>query len=464
MESRGFWDLGQLSDVKLRRELGELLASSCRVEARIVAHLAEVDRRKLYLKDGFSSLYKYCLRKLKLSESESFSRMTAAGIARRFPIVLTLLEQREIHLSGLCLLSRFLTSENHRELLEAACGKTKAQIDELLAERFPGKHAEERIRRLKARVRPVVALPPKATAASASVSASVSAAGFAEDGSSPRDSVSFELRNGSGLLDSDGAAGDSGANAPATPGSAASPLLEATVMDPETGEVTTVAQAGVGSSSTALTDRGAANRAETPKANAPTEIRYRIQFDASARVKAKLDQARALSSHANPRGELELLVERALDAYIEQLQKRRFAKTERPGEKSKVKRVAAPEVDAMASVENSRSKPPKIRMRRLSRRGHLASADRRTVAERCDLRCSFVSSDGQRCEERGFLQFHHVQSWARWGGDDADNLSLLCASHNRWLAEQELGAEHIARCIAEQRSRGSDSGPVPENE
>lgn len=304
MENRGFWDLGQLSDVGLRRELGELLASSCRVEARIVAHLAEVDRRKLYLKDGFSSLYKYCLRKLKLSESESFSRMTAAGIARRFPIVFTLLDQRKIHLSGLCLLSRFVTSENHRELLEAACGKTKAQIDELLAERFPGKHAEERIRRLKARVRPVVALPPKATAATAAVEASAVAA----DRSVPRDSVSVELRKGAGLLASDGAADDSGANAPATPGSATSPLLGAIVMDPETGEVTTVAQAGVGSSSTALPDRDAANRSETPKANAPAEIRYRIQFDASDRVKAKLDLARALSSHANPRGDLEVLV------------------------------------------------------------------------------------------------------------------------------------------------------------
>ena len=33
-------------------------------------------------------------------------------------------------------------------------------------------------------------------------------------------------------------------------------------------------------------------------------------------------------------------------------------------------------------------------------RAHLANSVRRTVAERCDLLCSFVGTNGQRCGER----------------------------------------------------------------
>ena len=67
-----------VSDLGLQRELALLLTGGYRTEARIVAHLAEVERRRLYLKEGFSALFKYCVRGLGLSENEAFHRMTAA--------------------------------------------------------------------------------------------------------------------------------------------------------------------------------------------------------------------------------------------------------------------------------------------------------------------------------------------------------------------------------------------------
>lgn len=121
MENREFWRLEGVSDAGLQTELMQLLASGHRTEARIVAHIAEVDRRKLFLEEGFSALYKYCQQRLGLSEYEAWHRMTAARLARRFPLVFTLIEQRKLHLSGLCVLRKFLTPENHRDLLLAAC-------------------------------------------------------------------------------------------------------------------------------------------------------------------------------------------------------------------------------------------------------------------------------------------------------------------------------------------------------
>ena len=148
MDTWEFWRLAQTSDERLRSDLRDLLASGYRTEARIIAHIAEVEDRKLHLRDGSESLFEYCVSQLGLSNSEAFHRITAARIARQFPMVFTLVEQRALHLTAVCLLRDYLTQENHRELLAVAGGKTKLQIQEMLATRFPGLYVESRIRKL----------------------------------------------------------------------------------------------------------------------------------------------------------------------------------------------------------------------------------------------------------------------------------------------------------------------------
>src|SRR4051794_22005549 len=147
MESRDFWRLAEISDTRLRSGL----AAGYRTEARIIAHLAEVEQRKLHLKDGSASLYDYCTRILCLSNSEAFHRITASRVARKFPVVFRLIEQRQLHLTAVCLLRDYLTPENHRELLAEASHKTKWQVQELLARRFPRPDVESRVRKLPAR-------------------------------------------------------------------------------------------------------------------------------------------------------------------------------------------------------------------------------------------------------------------------------------------------------------------------
>src|SRR4051794_25674486 len=150
MRSGDFWNLVDVSDTRLRSGLAELLAAGYRTEARILAHLAEVELRKIHLKDGCESLYEYCIRVLRLSNSEAFHRITAARIARQFPVVFNLIEQRQLHLTAVCLLRDYLTPENHRELLGEAANKTKWQVQELLARRFPRPDVQSRVRKLPA--------------------------------------------------------------------------------------------------------------------------------------------------------------------------------------------------------------------------------------------------------------------------------------------------------------------------
>jgi hypothetical protein len=57
-----------------------------------------------------------------------------------------------LHLSGLCALAPHLDPQNATELFTACCSKTRRQVDELLAARFPKPDVREQIRRLPTRL------------------------------------------------------------------------------------------------------------------------------------------------------------------------------------------------------------------------------------------------------------------------------------------------------------------------
>ena len=300
MKEGKFWCLAGVSDVLLQEGLKALLTTGARTEARIVAHLAEVDARKLHLAMGSSSLFDYCLKRLGLSNNEAFHRITAARLARRFPVIFEMLERRDVHLTAVCLLRDHLTLQNHAELLREVSHKTKTEIEELLARRFPQANVPNRLRKLP----------------------------------------SFEPRS---------------------------------------------------------------------------EGHYLLQLNASAALKQKLELARDLMSHANPSGDLAVVVERALDGLIEELQSRRFGQAQSVRAKGTGGAMPAeltsrlPSAVRASQVDESSLKtrgPGKLQ------RAHLRNEVRRAIVARDGHRCSFVGKDGQRCEGRAFLQFHHQRAWA----------------------------------------------------
>src|SRR5712691_6851825 len=100
--------------------------------ACLIAHLAELDDRRLYLGAGFSSLFTYCCSVLHLSEPAAYNRIEAARAARRFPVILGMLGEGSLSMATVRLLSSHLTAENHRDLVAAAAGKSKRQVEELV--------------------------------------------------------------------------------------------------------------------------------------------------------------------------------------------------------------------------------------------------------------------------------------------------------------------------------------------
>src|SRR5207247_2569362 len=100
--------------------------------AQLVAHLAELDTRDVYLREGYGSLHAYCRGALGLSDGETGNRIEVARAARRFPVILEMLAAGVVTLTAIRLLAPHLTATNHREVLESARGKKKEEIAEIV--------------------------------------------------------------------------------------------------------------------------------------------------------------------------------------------------------------------------------------------------------------------------------------------------------------------------------------------
>src|SRR3954464_11902454 len=110
-------DLTQLTNDELIAGTRRLVGTSNQLFAMLLAHLAEVEARGIHRERACSSLYTYCIYELRFSEDEAQRRCRAARLARQFPILLEMLAEASLHLTGILLIGPHLTSENHAELL-----------------------------------------------------------------------------------------------------------------------------------------------------------------------------------------------------------------------------------------------------------------------------------------------------------------------------------------------------------
>src|SRR3990170_3613822 len=149
----------ELSDQDLLARTMQLAADERQATALLIAHLAELDARRLYLAEGYSSLFTYCTAVLRLLEHAAYGRIEAARAARRFPLVLEMLAEGAVTVTTVGLLAPHLTAENHRDLLERARGKSKRAVEELIAGLVPQPPVPAVVRRLPAGRRPASPSP-----------------------------------------------------------------------------------------------------------------------------------------------------------------------------------------------------------------------------------------------------------------------------------------------------------------
>ena len=147
-----------------------------------------------------------------------------------------------------------------------------------------------------------------------------------------------------------------------------------------------------------------------------SEARFALQITVSRCMHDKLRYAQELLSHQLPSGDMAEVLDRALDALIVKLEKRKFAATSRP-------RRATHRVTKSAR--------------------HIPAHVKREVWLRDGGQCTFVSDAGHRCEERNFLEFDHVEEVARGGKATVAGMRQRCRVHNQLEAERTFGAEFM---------------------
>jgi hypothetical protein len=313
----------------------------------------------VYLREGYGSLFVYCREALRLSEWEAHNRIDVARAARRFPMILGMLAEGSIGLTAVRLLAPHLTPSNHAEVLESARGRTKAEIEEIVARLSPRHDVPSSIRRLP-------------------TDRSGSPAAAPLPGSEPLASPP---------------------PTPAGPGSSAVP-------DPSP------AAAGLPalSASSHLSPARAAVTALSPD-------RYKLQVTIGRDALEKLRLAKDMLGHAVPSGDEAAILDRALTALLEQLAKKKFAHTSRPGP--------------------ARAMKPGAR--------HPSAKVRRAVWLRDLGRCAFVAASGHRCNERRFVEFHHVDPYALGGEASIDGIQLRFRRHNDYEGRLYFGKRRGAR-------------------
>ena len=126
-------DISVLSDSDLVVEIARRAGRERHATAAVIRILIEFDRRRLYLGEGYPSLFAYCTQVLHYSEHGAFNRIEVARAAARWPQLLDCLEDGSLHLAGARLLAPHLTQENLDSALADARYKSKREIEEVAA-------------------------------------------------------------------------------------------------------------------------------------------------------------------------------------------------------------------------------------------------------------------------------------------------------------------------------------------
>lgn len=388
------YSLRHLSDEDLTRELTAAFGHERQALATLLAHIAEFDARELYLRAGCSSMYRYCVDRLRLSEDAAARRIQVARLARDFPFILQALADGRLHLSGLGLLAPRITRENGHELLMATMGLSKGGVESLVAERFP--------------IVPTAGALFSTSAASASFDASAS---LAPTVGSPIDKVAPCF--------------------PATFDSGGEPVPAlARVLVPAPGPISVPVLAPL-----------ARVRPIAPG-------RFELVAVIDQETHDFLMQSRELLGHVVPTNALIDVLAQAIRAQHAHLRRRRCGATERPRTSASRPGPAhgdatVPRDDAFVRRSDSAPQAGRTGTRAPADPRRIPAAVRRAVWERDGGRCTFTSADGHRCAERSRVELDHVVPVARGGRSTAANLRLLCRAHNQHAAEREFGRQRI---------------------
>lgn len=141
-------NLARLSDAELLALMHRVYRRSRQCNAHLIRILIAVEKRRLHLQTAHPSLFEFCVGRLGMSNSTAQRFCVATRLAAKFPDLIGRVERGEIHLTTLVQMRHHLTAQNAHDLLELARGRTRYQVEELLASVAPRPDAPSRMRKL----------------------------------------------------------------------------------------------------------------------------------------------------------------------------------------------------------------------------------------------------------------------------------------------------------------------------
>lgn len=131
-------NLMNLPDRELLKDMARLVKEERELLGRVLWHLKEIDRRKLYSDMKCSSLFDYCLTVLKYSEGQASRRVSACRMLKEMPQIIGKIESGELNLTHLNQAKSFFVQEgissalDKKVVLEKISGKTTRESERIL--------------------------------------------------------------------------------------------------------------------------------------------------------------------------------------------------------------------------------------------------------------------------------------------------------------------------------------------
>jgi 5-methylcytosine-specific restriction endonuclease McrA len=137
-------NLKSLSNVSLESRLQKLVKTERKITHLILQCIAEIDRRKLYLKKAYPSLFEFLVQGYGYSPSAAMRRIDGARLLQEIPEVAEKIENGSVNLSQVSLIQRAereikretqcrMPLNTKRELLSKIENKTQIQSEKLIA-------------------------------------------------------------------------------------------------------------------------------------------------------------------------------------------------------------------------------------------------------------------------------------------------------------------------------------------
>ena len=394
--------LSTISDNRLVRQIESLRGMERKILAGVLRHLIEIERRRLYLPRGYSSLFEFCTQHLKYSRSAAGRRIAAARALVKFTSLEGYILNGEVNLYALSLVSGILTEDNFARVISGIRNRSTRDVEALVAEYRPGRSFRDRVRAVCVMV--------------------------------PEPGNKRENRNG---------CQNAGRVSGGSPGRSGSP-------------VNTSSAPGAGSEKFPDAD------SKRPGGDTLERVRisrkYKFEFAVDSEFMKKFNRMKTLLSGRYPEGiSFEKLFMLLMNEYIDRhTPEGRAARRERRQASKSLKNTGSTETDNsdqgnryISSKPITGNGPGGTRLNADSRGENRTRSIPRKVQDEVFLRdggkCTFKGTDGRRCNSAWNLQIDHIVPFARGGDNSPGNLRLLCGKHNRLEAERVYGSPHMER-------------------